>query len=154
MFCQNDVYVPDEYGTRECAEDREPCGAFYGIPFSGEVAELSLYDRQQIFDNMPTRWFSRRDERVLAKIRGEAVEDDEDEKQKREFVERVQKTDERDTRSCEYLTDRERDKIENGFINTYIEHREQFRGMYTISEYLKIRWKQYERSIQGGAIVL
>lgn len=29
MFSQNNVYIATEYGTRPCAEYREPCGAFY-----------------------------------------------------------------------------------------------------------------------------
>lgn len=37
MFYQHNVYPATEYGTRECREDREPCGAFYGLPYSGEV---------------------------------------------------------------------------------------------------------------------
>lgn len=71
MFYQNDVYVPTEYGTRECAEDREPCGAFYGIPFSGEIEEMATYDRKQIQEAMPERWFGKKDERILARMRGE-----------------------------------------------------------------------------------
>ena len=73
MFYQQDGYVPTEYGTRECAEHREPCGAFYGMPFSGEVEEQAQYDREQIQEAMPCRWFSKRDELKLARLRGEEV---------------------------------------------------------------------------------
>lgn len=71
MFVQDNVYVATEYGTRFCDEDREPCGAFYGIPFSGEVEDLPIYERDQINAAMPDRWFSKRDEKVLAIMRGE-----------------------------------------------------------------------------------
>lgn len=71
MFYQQDVYVPTEYGTNECKQDREPCGAFYGLPCSGEVDGVSEYERQQILDAMPCRWFSERDEQVLASLRGD-----------------------------------------------------------------------------------
>lgn len=37
MFRQWNVYPADQYGTQECPEDREPCGAFYGLPCSGEI---------------------------------------------------------------------------------------------------------------------
>ena len=74
MFVQNEVYVPTEYGTRECQADREPCGAFYGVPFSGEIDGQALYDRQQIYEALPDRWFSPRDEKILAHMRGEDVE--------------------------------------------------------------------------------
>lgn len=74
MFKQDEVYVPTEYGTRQCPKHREPCGAFYGIPFSGEIEEQAEYERLQIQASLPDRWFSKRDELVLARLRGEVYE--------------------------------------------------------------------------------
>lgn len=72
MFYQNDVYPADEYGTRECPEYREPCGAFYGVPFAGEVEDQPLYVEDQLLTYMPTRWFGRKDEFYFAKQRCKA----------------------------------------------------------------------------------
>lgn len=55
MFVQNDLYPADEYGTRDCQEWREPCGAFYGLTNSGELTEQPLYVRDQIYAFMPDR---------------------------------------------------------------------------------------------------
>lgn len=73
MYVQDNYYSPEEYGTRDVPEYREPCGAFYGMPFAGEgeQGERNLYDLQQVRDFLPDRWFSAKDERVLAHLRGE-----------------------------------------------------------------------------------
>ena len=74
MFYQENVYVATEYGTRTCKAYREPCGAFYGVPFSGEIQDIGEYDREQFLAALPSRSFSRRDELKLARMRGEDVE--------------------------------------------------------------------------------
>lgn len=152
MFVQDNVYIPEEYGTRECPEDREPCGAFYGIPFSGEIEEMAQYDRQQIFESMPTRWFSEKDERVLAIMRGEVERTDEEKEQERMCAQAA--AERHRSQNTGTLTEYEKDQIERSFIDTFVEHRAQFRGKYTLSEYLKIRWKQYELSARGVAPVI
>ena len=80
MYVQNNYYSPEEYGTRDVPEYREPCGAFYGMPFAGEgeQGERNLYDLQQVRDFLPDRWFSDKDERVLAHLRGEWKSKDEE----------------------------------------------------------------------------
>lgn len=75
MFRQNNVYVSTEYGTRECPEDREPCGAFYGIPFSGEVTGQFLPEQEQIHAQVSSRYFYKRDELTLAHLRGERLDE-------------------------------------------------------------------------------
>lgn len=80
MYVQNNYYSPEEYGTRDVPEYREPCGAFYGMPFAGEgeQGERNLYDLEQVRDFLPDRWFSDKDERVLAHLRGEWKSKDEE----------------------------------------------------------------------------
>ena len=56
MYTQNDYYSWDEYGTGEIPEYREPCGAFYGIPFSGEDGgDIPLYVKDQLRECLPDR---------------------------------------------------------------------------------------------------
>ena len=76
MFRQNNVYITTEYGTRPCDEDREPCGAFYGLPFSGEIEEQATYEREQVQACLPERQFSATDELVLAHLRGERLDEE------------------------------------------------------------------------------
>lgn len=80
MYVQDNYYSPEEYGTRDVPEYREPCGAFYGMPFAGEgeQGERNLYDLEQVRDFLPDRWFSDKDERVLAHLRGEWKSKDEE----------------------------------------------------------------------------
>lgn len=56
MYVQNDYYNPDEYGTSFIPEYREPCGAFYGLPHSGEwqYDEPPLYVKSEVDASMPT----------------------------------------------------------------------------------------------------
>lgn len=74
MYVQDNYYSPEEYGTRDVPEYREPCGAFYGMPFAGEgeQGERNLYDLQQVRDYLPDRWLSDKDERVLELLRIES----------------------------------------------------------------------------------
>lgn len=53
MFYQHNVYPATEYGTRECREDREPCGAFYGLPYSGEVKR---HTADTFYQHMPSTY--------------------------------------------------------------------------------------------------
>ena len=70
MFVQNDLYPADEYGTRDCREWREPCGAFYGLTNSGEIEEQPLYVRDQIYAFMPDRtpYATHADEQRMAEM--------------------------------------------------------------------------------------
>ena len=75
MFYQNDAYIMTEYGTRDCQEHREPCGAFYGMPFSGEIHGQFLPEQEQIQAQVSSRYFSKRDELILAHLRGERLDE-------------------------------------------------------------------------------
>lgn len=80
MYVQDNYYDMTEYGTNDIAEYREPCGAFYGMPFAGEgeQGERNMYDLQQVQSFLPERWFGPKDERVLAHLRGEWISKDEE----------------------------------------------------------------------------
>lgn len=75
MFHQENAYIPTEYGTRNCKEYREPCGAFYGLPFSGEITGQFLPEQEQIQAQVSSRYFSKRDELTLAHLRGERLDE-------------------------------------------------------------------------------
>lgn len=75
MFVQDNVYIPTEYGTWQCKPEREPCGAFYGLPFSGEITGQAIAEREQVQAFLPDRYFSDRDELVLAHLRGERLDE-------------------------------------------------------------------------------
>lgn len=79
MFYQNDAYIMTEYGTRDCQEHREPCGAFYGMPFSGEIHGQFLPEQEQIQQQVSSRYFSPHDELILAHLRGERLDEGKEE---------------------------------------------------------------------------
>ena len=78
MYRQSDYYSFDEYGTGDIPEYREPCGAFYGLPFSGEDdGDMPIYVKEQMRDYMP-------DANLLAgEMRRKRPDEDEQEAERR-----------------------------------------------------------------------
>lgn len=120
MFVQNDVYPASEYGTRECPEDREPCGAFYGLPFSGEIEDMPIFEADQLREAMPNKQI------------------------------RIVKTEEKPKIQAKYDPEYdiikaedvfERDRLATTFRNTYNTHYVLLRKRFSEDEYIAIRFK-------------
>ena len=120
MFVQNDVYPASEYGTMECPEEREPCGAFYGLPFSGEIEDMPIFDAEQLREAMPNRHIRYGKPKEDIKPLGEY-----------DPVADLEKTN----------SSIEKERLAEIFYKTYTTH-PQLHRHFTIQEYVSIRFKQ------------
>ena len=126
MYRQNEYFSFDEYGTSEIPEYREPCGAFYGLPYSGEdEGEMPIYVKEQLQECMPDRNL----------LRGEV-------RRPRPIKKEVEKLRVNISDYGRELTNEERARLEYQFYKTYKAHYE-LQRQYDLREYIKIRFAQF-----------
>ena len=126
MYRQNDYFSFDEYGTGDIPEHREPCGAFYGIPFAGEDGgDIPLYVKEQLYDYMPDRNL----------LRGEVARKRPPQKKETPKIDTATLT-----LKTRELTEDEITQLRLQFATTYHKHAE-IQRMYDLEEYIKIRFR-------------